>query len=451
MLVFLCPWERGNALMVFFSAEHITEDFGTGANASFMINDAGDVLVHADQELVRIGANLSREPFIQSALRSTERQLQTQYTDENGVVYFGAFQKLTIANTIVITRIQSDVVFEGIEATTRRNIYLTIAVLFLTLMFIWFFSKSISEPLKTLRVAAEQIEEGEYRLDLLSKSQDETGVLTASFISMSHALANFERFTNKAIVRVARQGKLTLGGVNKHATVAFIFIRDFSELAGDMDASEVVEFINEFMLRMVPCITNTGGAVDKFLTQGGVIIMALWGTVESAGTAAGDALNCIRAVLMMRASLRSLNEDRQGKVWEKAPRIKMGCGINVGELVAGQMGSEDRMEYTVIGDTVNLAARFEGPNDLFDTDILITENVDNLIGRALLIEEMPSIEVKGKEEPLRVFSVVNMENKAQVARILNDLERIPKTVRALDQLCVGPRGPRSMKEVRERW
>jgi adenylate cyclase len=437
--------------MVFFSAEHITEDFGTGANASFMINDVGDVLVHADQELVKAGANLSGESFIQTAIRSTERQLQTLYTDEEGVRYFGAFQKLTIANTIVVTRIQSDVVFEGIVATTRRNVYLTVSVLFLALLFIWFFSKSISEPLNTLKTAAEQIEEGNYKLELRSKSQDETGVLTASFISMSHALANFEKFTNKAIVQVARQGKLTLGGVNKNATVAFIFIRDFSELAEGMNASEVVELINEFMLRMVPCITNTGGAVDKFLTQGGVIIMALWGTIESAGNPEGDALNCIRAVLMMRAALRSLNDERQGKVWEKAPRIKMGCGINVGELVAGQMGSEDRMEYTVIGDTVNLAARFEGPNDLFDTDILITENVDHLIGRTLLIEEMPSIEVKGKEAPLRVFAVVNMVDEEQTARILKDLERIPKTVRGLDQLCVGPQGPRSMKEVRERW
>jgi adenylate cyclase len=103
-------------------------------------------------------------------------------------------------------------------------------------------------------------------LELQTKSLDETGILTTSFISMSHGLANFERFTNKAIVRVAQQSKLALGGVNKLATIAFIFIRDFSELASELEANEVVDFINEYMLRMVPCITNTGGVVDKFLT-----------------------------------------------------------------------------------------------------------------------------------------------------------------------------------------
>jgi adenylate cyclase len=445
MLVLLGPWRNGVAMMVFFSAENITENFGTGTNASFMVNETGDALVHPDQELIRNGAKLSNDVFVQTAIRSMEQQVQTLYTDADGVTYFGAFKKLGVANLTVFTHIQSNVVFEGILATTRRNIYLTVAVLFLSILFIWFFSKTISGPLEVLTVAAEQIEKGDYHLELRSKNQDETGVLMQSFINMSHGLANFERFTNKAIVRVARNGKLSLGGVTKMATVAFIFIRDFNEVAEGLSAGELVQFINEYMIRMVPCITNTGGMVDKFLTHGGVIVMALWGTVESAGSQ-GDALNCMRAVLMMRASLRSLNQE-----WKAVSRIKIGCGINVGEMVAGQMGSDDRIEYTVIGDTVNLAARFEGPNDLFDTDILITENVYKLIGEYLLLEEMPSIEVKGKVEPLRVFSVVNMRDEDQTAQILKDLESIPKTSPLISRRCVGPSGPHTMAEVRECW
>ncbi|MDR3171253.1 MAG: HAMP domain-containing protein [Treponema sp.] len=446
MLVMLYPDETGETVLVFFSVQTTTENFGTGTNASFMINDTGALLIHPDQELVRSGARIGQDPLVQIALKSGDLSFQTPYTDEAGVHYFGAFQKL--AHVIVITRIQRDVVFEGIIATTRRNIYLTITVLFLSILFIWFFSKTISSPLKVLTWAAGQIEAGNYHLDLTRKSRDETGILTQSFISMSHGLENFEKFTNQGIVKLARQGKLSLGGVSKNATVCFALIRDFSEIAEGLHAKEMVRFINEYMYRMVPCITRTRGVVDKFLTQGGVVVMAIWGTVESAGSPELDALNCLKAVLMMRASLRSLNleQGRSGK-----SLIKMGCGINTGEVVSGQMGSEDRMEFTVIGDTVNLAARIEGPNDLFDTDILITENTYDLIGHYLLTKEMPGLEVKGKEQPLRVFAVINMQDPDEAEYMLKDLEQIPKTNRAIDRLCVGPGGPRTLAEVRERW
>jgi adenylate cyclase len=236
---------------------------------------------------------------------------------------------------------------------------------------------------------------------------------------MLQGLANFERFTNRAVVNLARKGMLSLGGVYKNATVCFALIRNFSELAGELSAKETVDFINDYMRRMVPCITASGGIVDKFLTQGGVVVMALWGTVETAGNPAADALACIRATIAMRAELRELNRERLSR---GLPLIKTGCGINSGEVISGQMGSQARMEFTVVGDTVNLAARMEGPNDLFDTDILITENTLRLIKNILITKEMPSLEIKGKEKPLRVFAVVNLRDRLG-PRTLEELRR----------------------------
>jgi adenylate cyclase len=110
----------------------------------------------------------------------------------------------------------------------------------------------------------------------------------------------------------------------------------------------------------------------------------------------------------MRLSLYEYNRDRGG---DKNPLIRIGCGINTGEVVAGQIGSNRRMEYTVIGDTVNLASRTEALNKPLGTDILITENTWNLTGPYLITEEMPPVTVKGKEKPVRMFAVINLKTQ----------------------------------------
>jgi adenylate cyclase len=216
---------------------------------------------------------------------------------------------------------------------------------------------------------------------------------------------SFGRFTNTKIAEQAMKGELTLGGELKEATIFFWDIRSFTAMSEKLEPKEVVEFLNNYMTRMVDCITKTDGVVDKFMVDA---IMAVWGAPISTGSPADDALNSVRAALMMRSALLEFNKDRGG---EKNPIIRTGCGINTGAVVAGQIGSSQRMEYTVIGDAVNLASRTESLNKPLGTDILITENTWRLIAKQLLVEEMPSVEIKGKEKPVRMFAVINMRRK----------------------------------------
>jgi adenylate cyclase len=168
----------------------------------------------------------------------------------------------------------------------------------------------------------------------------------------------------------------------------------------------VVGFLNDYMTRMVACVNKTGGVVDKFI---GDAVMAVWGAPMTAGSAAEDALACVKTALMMRTALMEFNVGRGGN---KRPIIKIGCGINTGSIVAGQIGSTERMEYTVIGDAVNLASRTEALNKPLGTDILITENTWKLIRQHLITKEMPPVSVKGKEKPVRMFAVVNLKSPA---------------------------------------
>ncbi|MDR3248792.1 MAG: HAMP domain-containing protein [Treponema sp.] len=432
LLVLFAPRD-GKVVAVFFSSNTLAQSFGTGTNVSYLINDKGDLLVHPDQTLIREGANIGALQFIQDMWESGYANRQTMYTDDLGVRYFGAYTKLAIANMAVITSVEYQVVVEGIVATTRRNIYLSAGVLSLAILLIWFFSKSISTPLKRLTAAAAMIKEGEFEIKLKAASHDEIGLLTESFLEMGRGLAErerlkdtFGRFINKEIAEKAMRGELGLGGETKQVTVFFSDIREFTAISEKLEPFEVVSFLNDYMTRMVTCVNNTGGVVDKYI---GDSVMAIWGAPTSSGDIARDALACVRASVMMRESLRDFNLSRGG---DRKPIIRIGCGINTGYVVAGQIGSSERMEYTVIGDAVNLASRTEALNKPLGTDILITEDTWNLIKDHLIVEEMPSVTVKGKEKPVRIFAVVDVRDDQEIRDLRGGMD-----------------GPRDLKEIRQ--
>jgi adenylate cyclase len=411
MLVMLLEY-NGVTAALFFSSDALAQSFGESTNVSYLINSEGDLLVHPDQDLVREGANFREQSFVRYMREHGELRLQNLYTGDNGVRYFGAFTKLPQTNLAVITNIEYNVVVEGIVATTRRNIWLSAGVLCLSILCVWFFSKTISSPLKKLSAAAGQIKEGDFNIDLHAKSKDEIGLLAESFVEMGQGLAErerlkdtFGRFINKEIAEQAMKGELKLGGEIKQVTVFFSDIRDFTSISEKMTPHDVVEFLNSYLVRMVTCVSKTGGVVDKFI---GDAIMAIWGAPVSSGNPARDALSCVRSALMMRLALQEYNRTRGTT---NRPHLKIGCGINTGDVVAGQIGSQERMEYTVIGDTVNLASRTESLNKPFGTDILITENTWKLIKDYIIAEEMPGVTVKGKAEPVRMFAVINLRIK----------------------------------------
>jgi len=408
ILALFFPCESGGAF-VLFSPENLNTSFGTGVNRSWMINDSGGIIIHSDYENIRNHVNVSDQDYIKEIKESQQRNRQALVETETGITQFLAFTKLKTGDCIVITSIEYNKVFEGIEATTRRNIYLTIAVLALSIMFIWFFAKSISVPLKVLAAAARKIEGGEFNINLPQKGRDEIGVLTASFQKMTSALHIFGRFTNKEIALKAMRNQIKPGGLPKHATVFFSDIRgftakseNFTNVFGEDASNRIVHWLNEYFTQMIDCVEKTGGTIDKFI---GDAVMAHWGTSYTTGSPAKDAANCVLAALMMRKALYDLNKNRK-KGDLSDPPITIGCGINTGIVTAGQLGSDQRMEYTVIGDPVNLASRIESLTKPLGADILISENTYNFVRRFFITEEMPSVTVKGKEKPVRIFAVV---------------------------------------------
>jgi adenylate cyclase len=425
------PIQGGSSLpsgsgCVLFSTENLNESFGMGVNSSLLINASGDIIADADIDRVKNSVNLSEQEIIKQIFNSPDRNKQ-MLVDIGKKRHYLAYMRLNTAGSVIITTIEYDKVFEGINATTRRNLYLTAAVLFLSIMCIWFFAKSISRPLKALAVAARAIEGGVFDVELQPASRDEIGVLTSSFGKMCSALTIFGKFTNRDIAVQAMRGEIKPGGLSKHATIFFSDIRGFTEKSenfvkafGSEASDRIVFWLNEYLTRMVECVEKTNGIIDKFI---GDAVMAHWGTAYSSGSPQEDALNCVKAALLMRVALYNINKNRKQENLGNPP-ISIGCGINTGIVTAGQIGSELRMEYTVIGDPVNLASRVEALNKPLGTDILITEDTYKMIKDHIIVEEMPPVTVKGKEKPVRLFAVVNLASVSTVPRNLAQVRRI---------------------------
>jgi adenylate cyclase len=417
------PYKTGDhtdRAFVAFSAESLIATMSTGSfSTSFLVNSSGSVIVHPDFQLMTTESNMLRDAAIKSMIAASLDNSQNIFPDERGERYFCAYHRIP-ENMFVVTKESERIVYEAIDRTTFRIFLFSCAILFLAIVIIRFFSRSITRPVGRLVRASHDIETGNFNPDIKPSTHDEIGLLTGRFIDMGRGLAErerlrstFRKFTNNAVAERAMKGDLVLGGETKEATIFFSDIRSFTAMSEKLEPQQVVSFLNEYMTRMVACVNKTGGVVDKFI---GDSIMAVWGTPDTSGSPGEDALNSVKAALLMRSALYNYN-----KAQPEIPPVRIGCGINTGSVVAGQIGSSERMEYTVIGDAVNLASRTESLNKPFATDILITENTYNLIKTKIIAEEMPSVHVKGKEAPLKMYAVISMVGVTKGPQSLNEL------------------------------
>ena len=199
---------------------------------------------------------------------------------------------------------------------------------------------------------------------------------------------------------LAHPEKLKLGGERRRVTLFFSDLAGFTTISERLDAETVVALLNDYLSAMTEIILAEEGTVDKFE---GDAIMALWGAPLDQED---QALRACRAALLQRAALEGLNQRFAGM---KLPPLKMRIGLNTGDAIVGNLGSAKRFDYTVIGDTVNLASRLEGLNKFYKTAIMASEATAAACGEAVAFRELDLVAVKGKEKPVRVFEVVALK------------------------------------------
>lgn len=213
--------------------------------------------------------------------------------------------------------------------------------------------------------------------------------------------AHLARFLSPALVLQAQNGQIDLkkGGQLCEVTILFADIRGFTTMTERAQPQEIVTLLNECFELTVDEVFANGGVLDKFI---GDCIMALWGAPVARPD---DAARAIRAAVGMQESLVEYNREREAQ--GKAP-IAMGIGINTGQAVVGNMGSSKRLEYTAIGDSVNIASRLCGVAR--GGQIVVSGATLERGGEGFVAEEMPPAKVKGKERPISIFMVHGLKD-----------------------------------------
>lgn len=381
---------------------------GNSEYVSYIVDKKGFIISGIDPQLVATNQNLCDDPVVREYLNAEgdKENLSVTVKDETyGYITETDNGEFAVITTYAITNSSNMTML-----VSKEILCLTVAVVVLAMIIIWALGKRISICAKALTEATKKVSRGDFNLNLKTSSHDEFGTLTRSFDSMAKSLILRDaakralgRFADPSLEEKVQNGELKLDGENKFSTIMFIGIRNFNNLSKRFRPEELLEFLNNYYGVIRKVVSENGGYIDKVM---GDTVMTTWGTPVSSGTPKQDAINAVNAALKLKNEIIDFNAqlDIAGK-----PSVTIGCGINTGSVVAGEIGSDEWSSYTCIGPIVSVAAAAEKLNKKYESRILITESTYNLVNEFVKVEEKHALQNSNSEECVRLFAVTGVK------------------------------------------
>jgi adenylate cyclase len=362
------------------------------------------VLAHGDMSLV--GKPLERPSGLKPV---TNEPLVQTYTDqkEGSLIDFAVpleFSKVRLGALYLGFNEKS--IQRNLALARNQTLLITIVMIMVGMAGAVGLSLVMTRPVFRLVEGTKAIAAGNFQVSLKVSSRDEIGDLVESFNQMAKSLREKEQMKLAFVRYVAREvveeilknpEQIALTGARREVSVLFCDIRGFTPLSERLSAEDVVALLNEFYTLMIDTVFRQGGTLDKFL---GDAVMAVFGAPISRED---HSLRAIHTALAMQAGIEELSKKR---VQEGKDPIAVGIGVSAGEAVAGSVGTENRMEYTVIGDRVNLAARLEA--NASPGQILISQWTYERVDKLVNARSLGYFKVKGKEEEVEVYEVLGL-------------------------------------------
>lgn len=301
--------------------------------------------------------------------------------------------------------------------SVRLNWTITAIATTLGLIFAWWVSRSLVEPIRRLLKGTQSVEHGDLEVEILVQTRDELATLADSFNHMVVGLREKERikttfgqYVDPRIVKGLLENRLSAeGGQRQVMSVFFSDLRGFTQMCEGLTPDTAVRFLNRYFALMAQVIQERQGIIDKYI---GDSVMAYWG--QPFAEASRHAALCCEAALDQRARLDDFRADLPNVLGVRhgLPEVEARMGIATGEVLVGNIGSETARGYTVIGDTVNLASRLEQANKFYGTRILVSAETRKQAGDAFEFREIDSLQVVGRSEPERVYELLGRQGQA---------------------------------------
>jgi class 3 adenylate cyclase len=372
-----------------------------------LVASDGTILIHPDMQRVgrplsATGEDLDQRMF--DDIRNLDIDSRQYVEERRGESWYAGFHRVEGTDIALVFMVPAVNILSPLKRLHFEIIGLATALVITLLVLLMVMSRKIARPLLDLtRSAVSVADNGSYQDPLDVQSGDEVGQLTQAFNSMMEGLRQrdfiretFGRYVTREVVEelLGTPDGLKLGGEVREVTIMFSDLRGFTPLSEHLGPEQVVDLLNRYLGRMETIITRHKGTINEFI---GDAILTFFGAPVQHPDHARRAVACAVEMQLAMTDFNRQNADIG------LPALSMGIGINTGEVIVGNIGSENRAKYGVVGHNINLASRVESAT--IGGQVLITQSTHDLAKAHLLVRGTRSISFKGVEEDLTLFDV----------------------------------------------
>lgn len=405
-----------NVLVMVVKLNKIIDAFSKkGIETTFFVNATGTVIAHPKEDLVLAATDLSQMTIVKSMLTGAMNTGQNEYIDDALQERFlGFYRKIGFADSGIITVISEKKAFEDVVKSQIINILIAGIGLCVTLIFIFFFSKTITKPILQLLNATLEIARGNFQIGIKPSTQDEVGLLTSHFIEMGQGLEEREKVKNilgsmidPVVVQEAMVDLAALKrGSETTITAFFSDVASFSTISEQLKSADLAALLNEYLSAMTLILKKHEGVLDKYIGD------AIVGIFNAPVPVENHELKAAKASAEMVLKLAELRDywTKNNLYSKEAQTMDARIGLNSGSAKVGFMGTDALASYTMMGDTVNLAARLEAAGKDYGVNVLITDSIRDKIQEEMATRYMDLVRVKGKNEPVKIHELIGFRS-----------------------------------------